>query len=161
MAQEPQDPGFDAIERMVQAIGHVGSRSGALASISRAGLAVRVIGDAAEREGLAWKRIWRDSAALLLLKTSRLVIELDVLDPLLLIEIELHALAQASGYFGAVAGQLWRHSTVAATGQASLLPVYRFGVFLSGPPGSAEEQVHIELDQIVTSFVSEWYRDNP
>jgi len=65
------------------------------------------------------------------------------------------------GFHGSIDLKIYRTVVVLKTAKTVLAPVWTRSFSLSGRPSSARSQVREILDDLLTKFAADWYRDNP
>ncbi len=64
-------------------------------------------------------------------------------------------------YFGSVKLKVKRRVSILKTGKTTLADIWDYSYIITGPMSNANTHSRDILDQLVTRFAADWYRDNP
>jgi len=135
---------------------------GYLAKLSEVKIVVEYLGSEEKKLGLKKDEIENYVLVFLRSKLPRLVIKEAL--PFVYIRVTMRFSRQRGikvGYFGAVQVIITRPVYIQKTGQDVKADVYEKLTVINGPLKSAVSEVRETLDELLTKFAADWYRDNP
>ena len=140
-------------------------QTGQLAGLTEIKLLVKTLSRAAKQSGLTETQFKDHILVFLQSKLPRLAVAKSG-DSFFDVSINIDYVTTASGrskrgFNGSISLQIYRKVAVHKTAKVVLLPVWTKSFPLEGPLSSAHSHVRVTLDDLLTKFAADWYRDNP
>jgi len=140
-------------------------QTGQLAGLTEIKILVENLSRAAKQSGLIGTQFKDHILDFLQSKLPRLAVAKSG-DSFIDVSINIDYVTTASGrsnndFNGSILLQIYRKVAVHKTAKVVLVPVWTKSFSLEGPLSSAHSHVRDTLDDLLTKFAADWYRDNP